>query len=231
MRRMDSRYHAVTRMWLRLWSGYGNLGWLTNQDSQTSTRERLIDSATELFTLQGYERTGLAQVAQHADCLTGSLFHFFRTKESLLRATLERRLEIFQPEVLEPIWRRFEDPLERVFGLLDGYRYRLLATDFAHGCPIGNLVLETAETLPNTRSLLVANFESWLEPVEDCFRRAADRLPPDADPRRLALFSLATMEGAVMLARAWRDITPYDAAVSSLRESVERLTAGARSKR
>jgi hypothetical protein len=115
--------------------------------------------------------------------------------------------------------------------LLDGYRRLLLATEFAHGCPIGNLVIETTEALPDTRRLLVANFANWLDAVEECFRRAADRLPPAADPRRLAMFSLATMEGAVLLARAWRDIAPYDAAISSLRESVERLATGARRKR
>lgn len=204
------------------------MGWLSNQVARPDTRERLIEAAMELFAFQGYERAGLAQIARRADCLPGSLYHFFPSKEDLLHATLEKRLELLRPEVLAPIWDRLDDPVERVFGLMDGYRRMLLATEFAHGCPIGNLVIETTETLPNTRKLLVANFENWLDAVEDCFRRAADRLPPDADPRRLAVFVLTTMEGAVMLARAYRDFTAYDAAIASLRDYVERLVADAR---
>ncbi len=182
----------------------------------------------ELFAFQGYERAGLAQIAKRAGCLPGSLYHFFPSKEDLLHATLEKRQELLFPEVLQPIWERLDDPIERVFGLMDGYRRMLLMTEFAHGCPIGNLVIETTETLPHTRRHLVANFENWLKAVEECFERAADRLPPDADPRRLAVFVLTTMEGAVMLARAYRDFTAYDAAISSLRDYVERLTADAR---
>ena len=53
------------------------------------TRERLITAAMELFTLQGYERTGLAQIARKAAANPGSLYYFFPTKEDLLAATLE----------------------------------------------------------------------------------------------------------------------------------------------
>lgn len=177
----------------------------------------------ELFVSQGYERTGLAQIARRAGCLPGSLYHFFPTKEDLLRATLELRKELLAPEVLAPIWERIDDPVERVFGLLDGYRQMLTMTEFQHGCPIGNLVLETTENLPGVRQLLAENFDNWLDAVEGCFRSAADRLPPDTDPRQLAVFVLTTMEGAVMLARTYRSFEPYDAAVASLRDYVERL--------
>jgi len=177
----------------------------------------------ELFAFQGYERTGLAQIARRAECRPGSLYHFFPTKEDLLRATLELRLELLAPEVLAPIWSRIDDPVERVFGLLDGYRQMLTMTEFQHGCPIGNLVIETAESLPKVRELLAANFDNWLDEVERCFAAAADRLPPDADPRQLAVFVLTTMEGAVMLARTYRDFEAFDAAVATLRDYVERL--------
>ena len=39
----------------------------------------------------------------------------------------------------------------------------------------------------------------------------------------MALFVLTTMEGAVMLARAYRSIEPYDAAVTQLRDYFDRL--------
>jgi hypothetical protein len=41
----------------------------------------------------------------------------------------------------------------------------------------------------------------------------------------MALFVLTTMEGAVMLARAYRSIEPYDAAVTQLRDYFDRLLA------
>lgn len=192
------------------------------------TRERLIEAAMELFVFQGYERTGLAQVARRAGANPGSLYYFFPTKEDLLAATLERRKALLFPQVLAPIWERISDPIERVFGLLAGYRQMLIVTEFEHGCPIGNLVLELANSHANIRRLLAENFDNWLAAVQACFEEARERLPARVDPRTLAVFVLTTMEGAVMLARTYRNFEAYDAAVVTLRDHVERLLAEGR---
>jgi AcrR family transcriptional regulator len=192
-------------------------------ENAKSTRDRIVESAMELFAFQGYGNTGLAQIAKKAGVLPGSLYHFFPTKEDLLAATLQTRLVLLGPEVLEPIWNRIDDPIERIFGLMDGYRQMLRMTEFSHGCPIGNLAIELTETNPNIRPLLAANFDNWLDAVEQCFRAAEHRLPPDADPRALALFVLTTMEGGVMLARTHRTFDPFDSAIATLRDYIDRL--------
>lgn len=192
---------------------------------ESQTRQRLVDAAMELFWVQGYANTGLAQIAKKADALPGSLYHFFPTKEDLLQATLHERLRRIWPDLLDPIWSKVDDPIERIFALLDGYRRGLIFMEFAGGCPIGNLALELAETHPNTRPLLSANFDNWLDAIERCLIDAADRLPEGIDTRQLAIFVLTTMEGAIMLARTYRDFRAYDAAVSTLRDYFERLIA------
>jgi AcrR family transcriptional regulator len=191
----------------------------------SDTRERLVAAAMELFVFQGYAHTSLAQIARKAGVLPGSLHYFFPTKQDLLHATLERRKELLWDDVLQPIWERHDDPIERVFGLLRGYREMLEMTGFAHGCPIGNLVIEVAGTHPDARRLLVQNFDNWLDAVERCFVESGHRLPSGVEPRRLAVFVLTTMEGAVMLARAYRDFEAYDAAVVLLRDYLERVLA------
>lgn len=191
--------------------------------TQLSTRERIVESAMELFALQGYGNTGLAEVARAAGAQPGSIYHFFPTKEDLLAAVLERRYELLWPVVMQPIWDRVDDPIERVFALMDGYRKMLRMTEFAHGCPIGNLAIELSESHPNTRPLLAKNFDNWLRYVAECFEAARDRLPADADPKHLANFVLTTMEGAVMLARTYRNYRAFDTAMASLRDYVDRL--------
>jgi AcrR family transcriptional regulator len=196
--------------------------------SNAGTRARLVEAAMELFAFHGYERTGLAQIARRAEANPGSLYYFFPTKEDLLLATLERRKELLYPEVLQPIWERVSDPIERVFGLLAGYRQMLIVTEFDHGCPIGNLVLELGNTHPNIRRLLAENFDNWLAAIEACFVEARERLPGRIVPRELAVFVLTTMEGAVMLARTYRNFEAYDAAIVTLRDYVEHLLAEGR---
>ncbi len=196
--------------------------------SGAETRGRILEAAMDLFVFQGYERTGLAQIARKANVLPGSLYHFFPTKEDLLRATLQARIELLWPLVLEPIWSRIDDPIERVFGLLDGYRQMLTSTDYQHGCPIGNLVLELTETHPKVRDLLASNFDNWKKAIADCFRAAGERLPESTDPEQLASFALTTMEGAVMLARTYRNTDAYDQSIAAFRDYIDRLLSAAR---
>lgn len=190
---------------------------------KTETRDKLIDAARDLFWEQGYANTGIAQILKKADAGSGSLYYFFPTKEDLLIAVLDWYYAHLCPMVLDPVFSRVSDPIERIFGILDGYRRQLLATDFRAGCPVGNLALEMTNSHPAARQKIADNFEQWRAAVQKCLDEAAGRLPASVDRGQLALFVLTTMEGAVMLARTRHNIDAYDAAVGALRDYVERL--------
>ncbi len=192
-----------------------------------NTRDRLIDVAMELFHSQGYQATGVAQILRKAEVNSGCLYYFFPTQEDLLLAVLEKYKGMLHPVLLEPIWSRIEDPIEKIFGLLDGYRQMLMATDCNYGCPIGNLALEIGHSHNKARALLAENFQRWRDAVRGCLDQAADRLPANLDRAQLASFVLTVMEGAVMQARTERSLKPFDDAVTQLRDYVERLTADA----
>ena len=197
---------------------------MLNQESR-DTRQRLVEAARTLFWEQGYSATGVAQILKEAGARSGSLYHFFPTKEDLLLAVLEHYKELLCPEVIQPVADRVSDPIERVFGVLDGYRQMLLMSDYMWGCPIGNLALEIGHTHPNARKLIAENFDGWRAALEEWLRQAARRFPEHVDTEQLALFVLTTMEGAVMLARTYRSIEPYDTAVTQLRDYFDRLLA------
>ncbi len=182
------------------------------------TRERLVETARRLFHEQGYTATGIAQILDAAEANSGSLYYFFPTKEDLLLAVLELYKDLLQPMVIQPVFERVSDPIERIFGVLDGYRRQLLAAKYQFGCPIGNLALELTNSHP-----AADNFSAWRRAIEQCLADAAGRLPPSLDREQLALFVLTTMEGAVMLARTYHSIEPYDVAVTQLRDYFDRL--------
>src|SRR5262245_35533710 len=133
---------------------------------ERETRERLVEAARRLFWEQGYSSTGVAQVLEVAGARSGSLYYFFPTKEDLLLAVLENYRGLLDPAVVRPVFHRVRDPIERIFGILDGYRKQLLATKYQHGCPIGNLALEVANELPAARKLVAQNFSAWRRVIE-----------------------------------------------------------------
>lgn len=188
-----------------------------------STRDRIVEAALRLFYDQGFEATSLRQVAEEAGVHGGSVYHLFRTKADLLEGVLERYLELLDPVILDPVRAAGADPLERVFRLLAGYRENLIATEFSRGCPIGGLALEIAESQPRARELVVRNFEAWRDGVAGMLAEAD--LRPGVDPGEVAAFVLTVMEGAVMQAKSYRSVEPFDACVRQLRGYLEGVRA------
>lgn len=199
----------------------------TPLDAERSTRERLVDVAMRRFWADGYRATPLSAILDEAGVNPGSLYHYFPSKQDLLIAVLDRYLDGIRPMLLDPVWEAHDDPIERVFGLLDAYRRNVVETDCAYGCPIGNLALELADPDPPVRERIARNFAQWIDAVEACLEDARDRFPADCDLHALAVYVLTTMEGAVMQARAARSVEPFDASVTCLHDYFERLQRAA----
>ena len=53
-------------------------------------RERLVASAGDLLHRQGVMATTLAQVAEAADVPPGNVYYYFKTKDDLVRAVIDR---------------------------------------------------------------------------------------------------------------------------------------------
>ena len=188
-------------------------------------REKVVGAARELFAARGYGSTGVADIRRAAGVHSGSLYYAFPTKQAVLEAVLEDYLQRLDPYVIGPAWQGVDDPIDRIFALLGRYRGFLQETQCFFGCPIGSLALELHAPEPGVRELLVANFDQWVLRVRRCLDDAGDRLPADLDRDQLARFVLVTMEGAVMLARTYRGLDHFDAAIAMLRAFFDRLDA------
>ena len=192
-------------------------------ETKPLTRDRLIDAARELFWLQGYEATSVAEILKKAEVNSGSLYHYFPSKEELLLAVLENYKEMLWPMVIEPAFQQVSDPMERIFAILEGYRRGLLYTVFTGGCPIGNLAIEVGDHHPEARKRIAENFDGWVDWIRRCLDEAGERLPAHVDRQQLAQFVLTVMEGAVMQSRAHTSIAPFDGAVAILRDYFSHL--------
>ena len=187
------------------------------------TKDRLVMTAMRLFSEKGYESASVSDILRAAGANSGSLYHFFPTKQDLLMEVLRRYRDGIGPMLLAPAWEGVADPIERVFALLARYRKALVGSDCFYGCPIGNLALELHEPDPPVRDLIAVNFDGWVKAIEGCYIEAGSRLPDDLDRNGLAIFTLTTMEGGVMQARTHRRIDAFDRSVAMLRDYVTRL--------
>jgi AcrR family transcriptional regulator len=191
----------------------------------SQSRERLIYSALHLFWERGFAGTSMADLLAHAGVNSGSFYHFFDSKEALLRAVLEEYLAALYPQVVDPAFRQTRDPLERIFAILAGYRVRILQTNCQYGCPLGRLALEIDPENRPAHQLIARNFRGWIGAVLSCLEECRDRLPKGQDLEALATYVLAVMEGGVMLSRSYGDVRPFDLTVAQLKDHFRLLLA------
>lgn len=194
----------------------------------SDTKTRILEVARRLFHEQGYHATGVSTILREADVNSGSLYYFFPSKEALLIGVLGYYVELLRPMVMQPAEALTDDPIERVFALLQLYREGQVLNECRKGCPVGNLALEVGDDHAQARRLIDLNFRNWIAAVQAWLEAAGDRLPADVDRARLAGFVLTVMEGGVMQSRAAGTLQPYDDSVAQLRDYFDRLLGAAR---
>jgi AcrR family transcriptional regulator len=187
------------------------------------TPTRIVDAARDLFLEKGYNSTSIADILSRSQVNSGSLYHFFPSKQDVLIAVLVSYRDNIGEWLFEPCWKGIDDPIEKIFALLAHYRWRLIETDCMFGCPIGSLALELHEPDPAVRELLAASFTNWTGAVVQCLAEAAHRLPARIDREALAEFVMTAMEGGIMQARTHRNLDYFDRTVAMVRDHFSML--------
>jgi TetR/AcrR family transcriptional regulator, lmrAB and yxaGH operons repressor len=181
----------------------------------SSSREAFIAATGRLLRRQGYAASGLNEIVALSGAPKGSLyFHFPGGKEQLAVAAMEHAGEQLRGAIAA-IAGSGEDLATVLASLVDALGAGLQASDFRDGCPIATITLEACGDSDAVRQAAASAFASWLEPLQRRLRDAG--LDADAAERR-ALLVLSSIEGALILARARRDLTPLIAVRDELVE-------------
>ena len=178
-------------------------------------RERMVRSATQLIRRKGVSGTGMREIVTEAGAPRGSLQHYFPGgKEELVSDALlwagnvsARRVRRSMSE-LDP-----RTPGALLGSIVDGWRRDLTTEEFAAGCSLVAAAADTAATSQQLRHVLRRAFDGWIEPLSQSLVELG--VPPDrAD--NLAVVVISALEGAIVLARIRRDLSPFDALVGEL---------------
>ncbi|MEU8899339.1 TetR/AcrR family transcriptional regulator [Nocardia sp. NPDC048505] len=173
--------------------------------ARTDTRQRVLQTAAELFRRQGFANTGLKQIITTSGAPWGSLYHFFpEGKEQLAEEAMREAGARFE-KLMALTLARAADPQTAVRDFFSLGAQALENSDYADGCPIGAVAAEVASTVPRLRRACEAVFASWLERITESL--TTPQIPAE-DAARLAMVILSMFEGAIVLSRSQRSIIP-----------------------
>src|ERR1700760_3875575 len=108
----------------------------TKAPDRIPARERLLAAADELFYAEGIHTVGIDRVIERAGVAKATLYSTFGSKDGLIRAYLEARLDPRKARTPAPL-APLTTPRERILGMFDDLVGTCAKPDF-HGCPFVN---------------------------------------------------------------------------------------------
>jgi AcrR family transcriptional regulator len=113
--------------------------------AEPAARERILESAYELFSHRGVRAVGIEEVIERAAVAKATLYRHFPSKDELVLEFLRKREEVWTHGWVEAGARRRgttpEGRLLAIFDLFDEWFHR----DDFEGCSFVNVLLETAD--------------------------------------------------------------------------------------
>ncbi|MES2518072.1 MAG: TetR family transcriptional regulator [Bacteroidota bacterium] len=164
---------------------------------QKVTREEILSKSLEVFRHRGYHNTSMNDLANAVGLLKGSFYHYFDSKETLMKEVL-MSVNIFLQEQVFPIAYDQTLPIEeRMETMLKRFSKTVFSKE--GGCIIGNTILETVNLYPQFREVLQSIITGWTDALIHLYEHQSS--PEHA--RKLAEQSIMEYEGAIMMAKLY----------------------------
>ena len=69
------------------------------KDKSQAMREKILNTATQLFIQKGSEKTSMQDIAQTAGISKGAIYHHFKSKDEIVLAVMSSRQELMEEEM------------------------------------------------------------------------------------------------------------------------------------
>jgi AcrR family transcriptional regulator len=188
------------------------------------TQQRILDEAARLFNVKGYAATGIRDIMEATGLAKGGIDGNFESKEQIQAAAFEHALGIVM-KVMGEWLARYDGAIAKLHAMLDFYERYVFDPPITGGCMILNTSIEADDTNPELRALVVGAFDRWIARTSKIIKEGIARgeIRKDVDVKAFSLLFIATVEGSVMLAKAYGKIEKIRIPLRHLHELVEGL--------
>lgn len=179
-----------------------------------SNKDKIVEAATELFHLYGYDGTSIDMLIKKAGVSKSNFYYYFESKEELgldvltkLADDKVRELSEIMQAGLNPV-----DQLMEAYKMVVFSHQNLLEQPIYPGSFFGNLTLEQGSINEKFRLVLDKYFQGCAALVEECLRRGIEQgfFKEDVNPKGLARFSVSLFEGSILMAKAKKSLSPLE---------------------
>ncbi len=172
------------------------------EEMREEKKTLIMDVALEHFSDVGFHATTINHIARHAGISKGLMYNYFKSKEDLLAAIINRSLaEIclnFNPDHDSQLsGEEFELFIRKVFNLFREKRqfWKLLYRVMLQRGVYENIFMKKSETITISGIPMNEFAENMTSLMTDYFKRKQDKIGPDYDPVIEMLMFSNTLKG------------------------------------
>lgn len=171
------------------------------------TRERILESAHNLFYNGGFKGVSMDDVAQAAGVKKANLFHYFPTKEALALAVFDRATAGMKERMTAHFSVRRRDPIVAVARMFEDAASRMRRSGCTGGCFVGNMAQEMSDGNERIRLKVSEHLRFWAGQLASHLERGRTRgyFRPELEVERAAEAILSLFEGALLYSKASRE--------------------------
>lgn len=184
----------------------------------TQTKEMILERCAQLFSKQGYFGSSLADIMQETGLEKGGIYNHFSSKEELALESFDYAFSLLQQRMRIALEGKTH-AVERLYAILTYFLSLLEEPVIAGGCPILNTAVEADDAQPALRERALHAMDSLSSTIERIVAKGIRKqeLRPEIDVAACATLFVATLEGAVMMSKLYRDTVYMKRAMEHLR--------------
>ncbi|HLJ34813.1 MAG TPA: TetR/AcrR family transcriptional regulator [Ktedonobacteraceae bacterium] len=193
----------------------------------TQTKEMILERCAQLFSKQGYFGSSLADIMQETGLEKGGIYNHFSSKEELALESFDYAFSLLQQRMRLALEGKTH-AVERLYAILAYFQSLLEEPVIVGGCPILNTAVEADDAQPALRERALHAMDSLSSTIERIVAKGIRKqeLRPEIDVAACATLFVATLEGAVMMSKLYRDTVYMKRAVEHLRWYIDTQMRG-----
>jgi AcrR family transcriptional regulator len=164
-------------------------------------RQRILDTAAELFYRDGINATGVERLAAESSVSKRTLYQHFPSKTAVVEEYLRGIEQTVVDATLNGPDASDQTPRERLLAVFEAPTAR---GGPLRGCPFHNAAVEAAGTMPGIQEIVRASKRSFIDGLTELAIQAGA-----ADPQLLGNELGVLYEGAAALATSLNDRSPW----------------------
>ncbi|MBK8956865.1 MAG: TetR/AcrR family transcriptional regulator [Proteobacteria bacterium] len=188
------------------------------------TREKILEAAADEMYRVGFQAASLCDILTRLGISKGALYHHFPSKLALGYAVLDDVLLNRVGSTWDTALSQ-EDPIEGLCDLLEAEAQVMSGMRLTCGCPLNNLAQEMSPVDEGFRQRIEKIYRVWQRRIQNALAGAQQRgvLRDDFDAGEVAYFIIASLQGAVGLAKNAQDCGIFRSSIKGLSSYLKNL--------